>query len=429
MSIEVLQGLERKIIFSIKKSDVDSSVNDELKKYAKTAKIQGFRPGKVPTNIVKQMYGGSAYEESLNKHINKKFVELVEEYKLDLAGYPKFDLASSEGDEFLFSATFEIMPEVKLNDLSTVEIEKPDYTLSDADVEHTLLSLRKQRASYLANHEKIAENEDKVTIDFVGTVDGVEFAGGKAQDYKFTLGQKRMLPEFEAGILGHKVGETVTVDVTFPEDYHAKELSGKKAVFKITVKDLEVIQLPELNEEFIKSIGVDEGTEDALKQEIKTNLANEIKKRLHGKTRENVLAALNKSNPLEAPHQLVHDEIHHMMDRTKENMKRQGYPEDQIKLTHDMFKQDAKLMVTTRLLVQEFIKQNEIKVNDEEVKSVVLEMASMYDDPTEYVAWYYQDQDRLNNARAIAMENKVIAQILDKATVKSVAANYEELMR
>ena len=429
MSVEVVQGLQRKATFSIKKDDVQSSVKTELKKYAKDAKAQGFRPGKVPANIVEQMYGGKAYEDSLNTHLNKKFIDLVVEHKLELSGYPKFDLTSSEGEEFVFAATFEVMPEVVLGDIASIVVEKPVCEFNEQNIDKTIEMLRKQRANYVAAADKESDNEDKVTIDFVGTVDGVEFEGGKAENYPFVLGQGMMLPDFEAGIKGKKAGESITVDVNFPENYHAENLKGKKAVFNITVKNVEVQELPSLDEEFIKSIGVADGTETALLSEIKENLNREVNRRLHIKVRENALNGLSNVSPIEVPHNMVHDEIHHMMKNTEENMKKQGYQQEQIKLTHDMFAHDAKRMVTLRMLVQEFIKQNTITVNDDEVKAVVADMASMYEDPTEYVAWYFTDESRVNSARAIAMENKVIELILSKAQVKETPVDYEELMR
>ena len=428
MSVEVVQGLQRKATFGIKKDDVQASVKTELKKYSKDAKAQGFRPGKVPANVVEQMYGGKAYKDSLNTHLNKKFFDLVTEHKLNLAGYPKFDLTSSEGEEFLFVAVFEVMPEVKIGDLKSVEIQKPICELDDQSIDKTIEMLRKQRATYITSATKAASNDDKVTIDFVGTVDAVEFEGGKAENYPFVLGQGMMLPDFEAGIVGKKSGEHVSVDVNFPSDYHAENLKGKKAVFNITVRQVEEQQLPVLDEAFIKSVGVNSGTETGLRAEIKTNLKREIDRRLHVKSRENTLNALKTASPLDVPHDMVHDEIHHMMKTTEYNMKKQGYKPEQIKLTHEMFDHDAKRMVTLRLLVQEYIKQNDIKVTDDEVKNIVADMASQHEDPTEYVTWYYTDEARVNNARAVAMENKVIKLILSTAKVKETPVSYEDLM-
>src|SRR5579863_830890 len=428
MSMEVLKGLERKVTFTIKKDEVQAMVNTELKKYAKKAKIQGFRPGKAPHNIVEQMYGGKAYEDSLNDQINKKFGDYIDQNKVDIVGYPKFDLTQSEGEEFVFAAVFEVMPEIKIGDLASKEVIKPTCKLTDESVQKTIETLRSGRATY-TEENKAAENSDKVTIDFVGTVDGVEFDGGKGIDYPFILGQNMMLPDFEAGIIGLKAGESKEVTVAFPDNYHAENLKGKKAVFKISLKIVAKQQLPELTEDFIKSLGVNDGNPDTLTKEIRENLEREVNRRLHAKLRDNVLTALSASTPIEVPHAMVHDEIHRMMKQTEENMQKQGYPADKIKLTHEMFSHDAKCFVTLRLLVQEYIKENSLTVDDAEVKAYVTDMSTMYDDPEEYVKWYYQDKTRVTTARAIVMENKVIDSITAKVNIKEQEANYEELMR
>lgn len=428
MTVEVLSSLKRKVNFSISKAVVDANVQSQLKKYAKDAKVQGFRPGKAPKNIVEQMYGGRAYEDSLNEQLNKQFVEKIVEHKLNPIGNPEFDLTTSEGEEFVFTAIFEVMPEVKLGDLSTKEVEKPTCTLTDADVNTTIDVLRKQRATHEVS-DSAAANGDKVVIDFLGRVDGVEFDGGKAEDYPFVLGQGYMLPDFEKGVDGLKAGESKEVEVKFPDEYHAENLKGKTAVFTITVKEVAKQVLPELDADFISSIGVAAGTEEALRAEIKENLQREVDRRVKIKARDNALQALAEVSPLEVPGALVHDEIHHMMHNAEENMKKQGYKADQIKLTHEMFEKDAKNMVTLRMLVQEFIKENEISVTDDEVKVTVEDMAAMYEDPTDYLAWYFQDETRVNNAKAMSMEQKVTDLIFAKAKTNEVAVSYEDIMK
>lgn len=428
MSVEIVSNLERKVSFNVSKAAVDANVQAQLKKYAKDAKVQGFRPGKAPKHIVEQMYGGKAYQDSLNEQLNKQFVDQIVEHKLNIVGYPKFDLTSSEGEDFVFAATFEVMPEVKLGDLSSKEIEKPACTLTEKDIETTIEILRKQRATHIVSDEAAA-NGDKVTVDFVGTVDGVEFEGGKAENYPFVLGQGWMLVDFEKGVEGLKAGESKEVEVKFPEEYHAENLKGKTAVFNITVKEVSKQQLPELNTEFIQSIGVAAGTEEGLRAEIKENLQREVDRRIKNKARDNALQALSEVSPLDVPSAMVHDEIHHMMHNAEENMKQQGYKADQIKLTHEMFEKDAKNMVTLRLLVQEFIKENQIEVSDDEVKKVVEEMATMYEDASDYLAWYFQDEQRVNNAKAMAIEQKVTEAIFAKAQAKDVAISYEDVMR
>ena len=428
MTVEVVNALERKVNFNINKEIVNTQVAQELKKYSKQAKVQGFRPGKAPKNIVEQMYGGKAYEDALNEQINKKFVEILVEQKLNIVGYPKFDLTSSEGEEFIFVATFEVMPEVKLGDLTGKEVEKPSCVLTDKDVETTIDILRKQRATHEVSTEAAATG-DKVTIDFLGKVDGVEFDGGKAEDYPFVLGQGWMLPDFETGVAGMKVGETKEVNVTFPAEYHAENLKGKTAVFTISVKEVAKQVLPELTPEFVETLGVADGTEASLRAEIKENLQREVERRVKIKARDNALQALAEVSPLEVPAALIHDEVHNMMHNAEENMKKQGYKPEQIKLTHDMFEKDAKHMVVLRLLVQEFIKESQLAVSDDEVKKVVEDMASMYEDPTDYLAWYFTDEQRVNNAKAMAMEQKVTDGIFAKAQIKDVTISYEDVMK
>lgn len=428
MLVEVLSGLKRKATFIIKKDDVDSRVQEEVKKYAKTAKIQGFRPGKVPYKILEQIYGGKAFEDVLNDLISKSFTTAVVDNKFHLAGSPKFDLVNSENGVFTFVATFEIMPEIKIGDLSKQEIEKPVCSLSDEQIEKIITVLRKQKANYILEN-KIAENEDKVEIDFIGKVDDVPFEGGSAENYSFVLGQKSMLPDFEAGILGLKAGESADVKVNFPENYHAENLKGKTAIFNIVVKNIFKAEMPELNEDFIKSAGVADGSIESFKKEIRESVNREMTRRINSKYRENILKALSDSSPMDIPYNLVHDEIHHMMDTTKENMLKQGYKEEQIKLTHEMFENDAKRIVTLRLLIQQIIKDNNVTVSDNEIKAVIEEMALVYEDPAEYIKWYYQDANRVNNAKAIAMEKKVIDLIANQAKIKEVSIDYDSLMK
>jgi trigger factor len=431
MSIEILEGLKRKAKFSISKKDVNGAVETELKKYAKDAKAPGFRPGKLPSHMVKQIYGTKAYEDALNNHINKKFIEVIDGYNIKPIGYPEFDLVNkedAEAEEFMFTAIFEVMPEVKLNDLSLCKIDKPTCKFEDSKIDITINALRKQRATYIET-DTPATTENKVTVSFYGTVDGVAFEGGSADNYDFIIGEGYMLPDFEQGIIGLKVGESKDVEVKFPENYNAENLKGKTAIFKITLKKVGKAQLPELNEEFIKTLGVVDGNIDTLRAEVKTNLEHELEQKLHAKTRENILNILLKLNPLDLPDALVHDEIHRMMNDTKENMKNQGYPENKINLTHDMFVHDAKRFVSLRLLVQEFIKENNVTVDSNEVRTVVSKMARLYDDTEGYINWYYQDNNRVANAKAIAIENKVLDLILEKSDTKEVEVNYDEIMK
>ena len=428
MSVEVLSGLERKLDFTIPKESVQVMVKERLKKHGKTAKMQGFRPGKVPANIVEQMYGQQAFEEALNAKLEKQFIELIMEHKINLVGFPKFDLNTSDENGFNFTAFFEVMPEVTLGDLSTMEVEKPVCDFTDAHVEKTIEILRKQRVTYEDGTGPV-EDGDRVVIDFVGTIDGVEFDGGKSENYPFVVGQKQMLADFENGVLGLKPSETVVVDVKFPEEYHAENLKGKTAQFSITLKSVSKSVLPELTEEFIKGLGVTSGDIATLYTEIKENLGNEVERRIATRLRAKVLDALNNFISFEIPKTMVDDEIENMMHSTEHRAKEQGYKSNQINLTREMFIGDATRLVKLRLIIQTFIKNNVVEVNEAEIKQVVVDMAKLYEDANEYVAWYYQDKERVDQARAIAMEHKVTGMILAQAKCKDVPVSYEELMQ
>ena len=431
MSIEIVDSLKRKAHFIINKAEIQKLVDIELQKHAKKAKIDGFRPGKAPKNVIEKMYGGMAYEDALNELINKNFINLIVENEIDLVGYPEFDIINKDdknATDFMFCAMFEVIPTIKIVDIGTYEIEKPFYNLTESDVNRTIDMLRKNKATYLTKDNTIAQNGNKVTIDFKGTVDGNQFEGGTATDYTFTLGEKQMLPDFEAGVVGLVINETKVIEVRFPYTYHAEDLKGKTAQFEITLKKIEEAEIPDLNPEIIKEFGIADGTIETLHKEINKNLSHTIKQNIHHKTREAVLNALLKHNQFEIPQALVHDEIHTMMNAAKEKMINYGYPKDKIQLTHEMFEADAKRFAMLKLLIRQIIKDHDIKVSDEETRAAIEDMAQMYDDAEDYIKWYYEDKDRVQNANAIAMENKVIATILKKAVVKDIEVVYEDLM-
>lgn len=426
-SVEMVESLKRKLNFSVSKQIVESKVDQELKKYAKKAKIDGFRPGKAPLNMIKQMYYGQAFEDALKEELNKKFASLVAENKFNIAGFPDFELVPNEGEDFIFDAVFEVMPEIKLGDLTNKEVNKPICNLTDKNIDNTIDAIRKRQAAYIDSQDA-AGNDDKVVVDFCGLVDGVEIQGGKAEGYSFILGQGQMLADFEAGVLGARAGETREVKVNFPENYHAKDLNGKTADFTITVKSVAKQQLPELNSEFIKSLGIEDGSEESLRKELKENLERELERRLKLKARDAAFNALMEVTPLEVPSGLVHDEIHRMMENVEKNIKSQGYKSEPMNLTHEMFKKDAIKMTTLRLLVQEFIKENDIKPSEDDIKKVIVDMAALYEDPDTYLNWYYQDAERVNNARAIALEQKVVDEIFARALSKEIEITYEDVM-
>ena len=427
--LEILEKLERRLTISVPREQIGKQVDARLKQVAKTAKIDGFRPGKAPINIVAQSYGFRVQEEVLGETVEKAFAEAVTEQKISVAGYPRFEPkeGASADDDFQFVATFEVYPEVTIGDLSAVEVQVPQLTVGDAEVEKTIEILRRQRTRY-DRVERAAENNDRVIIDFKGTIDGVAFAGGSAENYAFVLGNGQMLPEFEAGTLGLKEGETATVTVNFPENYHGKEVAGKSAQFEITVKNVAAAVLPEVNDEFAKSLGVAEGDVAKMREEIKANLTREVSQRLKARKKENVLNALLEVTPLDLPKSLVSLEVGRLMERAQEDMKARGMDPAQMPFMPAMFEGQAERRVHLGFVLSELVEKNDLKAKDEQVKAMIEEMAQNYENPEEVVAWYYADKKRLANVESMALEEGVVEFVLAKVKAVETDAVFDELM-
>lgn len=427
--IENLENLQRKITFNINKNDINNQVKEELIKKSTKVELQGFRPGKAPFKMVEQMYGHKIFEEILEKHIQNNFLNIVKDKNIKLASYPKFNLNEEEdhSDQFSLTAVFEVYPEILFGDLSSQEIKKPIGEIVDTDIEKAINNLLSYKTLFVEDNNKEAQDYDKVTIDFTGTIDNKEFDGGSAKNYSIILGKGQMLPEFEKAIIGLKVNQSVTAKVTFPENYHASALQGKQAEFVITLKTIEAPQLPEINEEFIKSFGIKDGNIESFKSEIKKSLELDFIKRKKDKFRDNIYNALCNSTPILVPNEAVHEEIHNQMEIAKQNLKNQGYKEDQIKLTHEMFEKDAKYFVALKLLVQEYARVNNIFATDEEIKLTVEDLATNYQNKEEYIKWYYEDKKRIDTARAMTVENKIISHISNVAKIVDEQVTYDNV--
>ncbi|HEY6772723.1 MAG TPA: trigger factor, partial [Oxalicibacterium sp.] len=342
-AVETLEKLERRITINVQVADVQAEVEKRLKVRARTAKAPGFRPGKVPMKMVAQQYGYQIENEVLNDKVGRAFSEATSENNLRVAGFPKIEPkteAAAEGT-IAFDATFEVYPEVKIGDLAQAEVEKVTTDVSEGEIDKTIDILRKQRVHYHVKGEQsahgdggsdlTAKNGDRVTIDFVGTIDGVEFQGGKADDYAFVLGEGRMLAEFENGTLGLKVGESRTFPLSFPADYHGADVAGKTAEFKVTLKQIEWAHMPEVDTEFAKSLGVPDGDLGKMREDIKSNLQREVGNRIKARVKDSVMDALIKNSELDVPKALVDQEVDRLMDQTRQDMVQRG-----MKINNDM---------------------------------------------------------------------------------------------
>ena len=420
--------LERRVDLSIAIADVEKEMEQRLKRMGKNMKVPGFRPGKVPFNLVKQQHGDQARHEVLSEELDRVFGQTVTEQKLRVAGYPRIEPKTSESTTHLeFSAIFEVYPEFTPGDLASAEVERPVLEVTAAEVDKTLDILRKQRVTY-ADADRAAAKEDRVVIDFLGKQDGVPFAGGQASDYPFVLGQGMMLPDFETAVEGAKAGDAKTFDLAFPADYHATELAGQTVQFDITVKQVQAPVLPELDAEFATSMGIEDGDVAKMRSEIEANLKREVKRRIEGKLKDQVMEALLKANPIPVPDALVDMQIQRLMQAARHDMEQRGMKIKDMPIQPEWFADQAKRRVTLGLILAEVVKTEKLQATPEQVRAMLEETAQSYEHPEEVIRWYYAQPQRLQEVEGVAIENNVVEWVLGKAKVTDKAAVFDELM-
>ena len=428
-AVQQLNVLERRLDLSLAIADLDKDIDQRLKRIGKNFKMAGFRPGKVPANIVKQQYGEQARYEAMNEALESAFDETVKTQQLRVAGQPSIEPKASESTTNLeFTAVFEVYPEVKLGDLKEVEVERSVLEVSAAELDSTLEVLRKQRVKY-EPVDRAATKGDRVTIDFLGKKDGVPFQGGQANDYPFVLGEGAMLPDFENAVTGLKAGESKNFEMTFPADYQAKDLAGQVVTFEVTAKEVREAILPEIDADFAKALGVEDGDTDKMRAEIETNLKREVKKRLQSKVKDQVMDALLKTNPIDVPNALVEMEIQRLMQAARQDMEqRGGVKMKDFPMQREWFVEQAKRRVSLGLILSEVVKVNELHAKADQVKSIVEEAAQSYEHPEEVIRWYYAQPQRLSEIEGVAIEDNVVAWALSSAKVVDKTVAFDELM-
>jgi trigger factor len=423
-------ALERRLDLAVAIADLDKDIEQRLKRISKTMKIPGFRPGKVPANIVKQQYGDQARHEALNEALQRVFGEAVKAQDLRIAGYPNIEPKSSENanpTHIEFTAVFEVYPEIKLGELKDVEIERSVLEVGEAEMDSTLNVLRKQRMRF-DPVDRAAKEGDRVTIDFMGTKDGIPFDGGTAKDYPFVIGEGAMLADFENAVTGLKAGESKTFEMTFPEKY-VEQLAGKTVSFAITVKEVREASLPELDGEFAKALGVGDGDVTKMRAEIETNLKREVKKRLQDKLKNQVMDALLKVNPIDVPGALVEMEIERLIEISRQDMEqRGGMKAKDFPIKREWFADQAKRRVSLGLILSEIVKENNLQAKSEQLKALVEETAQSYEHPEEVIRWYYAQPQRLSEIEGMAIEDNVVTWALANAKVVDTAIAFDELM-
>jgi trigger factor len=438
-AVETLDKLERRITITLPLADVQAEVEKQLKIRARSAKAPGFRPGKVPMKMVAQQYGYQVESDVLNERVGRAFAAATEENQLRVAGFPKIEAKEGAPEGMVaFDATFEVYPEVKVGDLSSAEVERTVAEVSDAEIDKTIEILRKQRVHYHTKGEQgehgdggadqSAQNGDRVTIDFTGKIDDVEFPGGQAEDYAFVLGEGRMLPEFEAATVGLKVGESKTFDLHFPEDYHGKDVAGKTAQFTITLKKLEWAHLPEVDAEFAKSLGIEDGDMAKMREDIRSNLQREVQNRAKAKTKDSVMDALIKQVELDVPSSLVEQEVERLMDMTRQDMQQRGMNMKDMPFPRELFAAQAERRVRLGLILADLVKEQNLQATPEQVKAQVEEFAKSYEDPQEVMKYYFSDRRRLSEVEALVLEENVVNYVLEKAKVTDKPVSFDELM-
>ncbi len=429
-NVETLSGLQRRLNASIPQQQLRGEMEARLKRIGRTAKVHGFRPGKVPYKVLEQQYGPSVQQEVLGESLQRSFAEAAMANKLQVAGYPQFEIKTADlnAPQIEFSATFEVYPEVAIGDVSGESISSVSFTLSEADVDETIATLRKQRAVF-KKADRAAKNDDQVRIDFTGKLNGVVFDGGEAKDFAVVLGAGRMLPDFEKAIVGLKAGETKSFDMTFPADYHGKDVAGKQVTFTITVNAVEEAHLPEVNAEFAKSLGAVDGDVEKLRQEIRDNVGREAARRVKGRNKDSAMEVLLKIAQLEVPKALLESEAQNLMQQTLQDMEGRGMKIPKgMQLPADMFMERATKRVKLGLILAELIKKHGLQAKPEQVQAMVQEFAQSYEHPEEVVGWYNSEPARLREVENLVLEDNVVAWVMAGAKVNEKAVTLTELM-
>jgi trigger factor len=431
VNVETLDKLERKLVLTVPAESIMFEIDKRLQKLARSVRMDGFRPGKVPMNVVAKQYHGSVQQEVVNDRVGRAFYDAVTEAGLNIAGRPVINqLPVTSATEMQFEALFEVFPEVKFGDIEQAEVEKLETEIDDSAVDRTLDILRKQRRTFAQRAaDQAAQDGDRVTVDFEGKLDGEPFEGGKAENFPFMVGEGQMLKEFEEAVRGMKAGESKTFSLPFPAEYHDKTVAGKTADFLVTLHKIEAGQLPEVDGALAKQLGVQDDSVETLRADIRKNLAREVKNRLQTRNKNAVMDALIKTAELELPKVTVESEINSMIDNARADMQKRGVKDvSKVQLPPDLFRNLAERRVRLALIVSALVQQHKLHATPEQVKTHIEEMASSYEKPEEVVRWYQSDRRRLGEVEAIVTEDNVAKFVLEKAKVTSKKVGFDELM-
>ncbi|HSM22703.1 MAG TPA: trigger factor [Rubrivivax sp.] len=431
VQVETLEKLERRITLTLAAETINGEVSNRLKKLSRTVKADGFRPGKVPMSVVAQRYGYSVQYEVVNDRVGQAFNEAATEAQLRVAGAPRITQKDQSPEGTLsFDATFEVYPEVKIGDLGQAEVERVSTEVTEAAIDRTIEILRKQRRTFgLRAKDEAAVEGDRVTIDFEGKIDGEPFAGGKADDFQFVIGEGQMLEQFDSAVRGMKVGESKTFPLQFPADYHGADVAGKEADFMVTVKRIEAQNLPAVDDALAKSLGIKEGTVEGLRADVKKNLEREVKFRVLARNKAAVMEALAQAAELDLPNALVAGETDRLIENARADLKQRGVKDaETANIPAEIFKPQAERRVRLGLVVAELVRANNLRAKPEQLQAHIEEMSQSYEKPAEVMRWYLSDRKRMSEVEAVVIENNVAEFVLSQAKVTDKVLPFDDLM-
>jgi trigger factor len=428
-SVETVGALERRLNASIPQQAIRGVVSARLKNIARNAKIAGFRPGKVPAKVIEQHYGAQVHQEALGEALQRSFQEAALSNNLRVAGNPQFEIKSNDpnADQVEYSATFEVYPEVIMGDLSGVAIERLVYRLKPADIENTIVTLRKQRATF-EKVDRAVQNEDRVLIDFTGKLDGEAFEGGEGKDIAVVLGIGRMLPDFEAAIIGMKANQTKSFEMKFPEDYHGKNVAGKQVTFTVVLHRVEAAKLPQVDAEFAKAIGITDGDVSKLEAEIRSNLTREVSRRLKLRNKETAMEALLKIAKFDVPRGLVDLEVQTVMQKTVQEMESRGMKMKDMPFQPEMFKERAEKRVKLGIILSEVVQKHGLQARPEQTKAMIEDYAQGFDEAEQIIRWYAADPKRMIEVENLVLEENLVDWVMGQAKTTDKQAEFNDLM-
>ena len=428
-TVETISTLERRLTVAMPAKPIEEEIGKRLNNLARNAKMAGFRPGKVPKNIVMQQYGAQVRQEVMSAKVEETFGQAVTQHQLRVAGYPSIAPKPVDGDveAYEYIATFEVMPEVKVGDLSGLKIERPKVKLTDADVNKTVDVLRKQRATY-EPVTRAAKMEDRVSIEFTSTIEGNVVENTEGQALELTLGEGGRLLEFDDNLVGMKAGKSKKFEIKFPKDYHNADLAGKKASYDVKMASVAAAKLPEADADFAKELGVADGNVEKMRADIEESLEQEVAKRIKAVVKQQVMDGLFTTVELDLPRALIAMECNNQLQTAAQNLQQRGLSAEDMNLNPGMFEEGAKRVVKLRMVMMEIVRVNSLQATPEQVRTQIDEFAQNFEQPAEVVSWYFADPKRLDEPSAVATEENVVNWVLNQAKVSDKKTSFDDLM-